>query len=390
MRAWPWSILLHALFLQLATYVVRPTAAYRALELGVSPAYLGLIAASFAIVPLLVAVLLGSVADSGGETALMVVGAVLMVISGVGLLFWSHSLLLLLTWNVLLGLGHLMSVLGEQSRVAQTEEAKLDSAFGIYTFAGSVGQAIGPSLIAVFGGAQPIPNTGMLFAAYLVAASLMLGTTVVMVGRSGGRRANKLRSRQPRLPLRQALLTTPTARRQLLGAMAVSMMTLAAVDLVAVYLPALGVERGIPAAVIGLLLTVRAAATMISRLGLGLLVSKFGRQNLVIASTALSGVTMAALALPMEMWAMTLVLTLAGVTLGIGQPLTMTVISLTAPPRSRSTWLALRLSANRLGQSALPAAVGLVAAGAGAAGVFGMTAGALVVTAGLTWHTRSR
>ena len=388
MRGLPWAILAHALFLQLAAYVVRPTAAYRALELGIDPAYLGLVAASFAVVPLVVAVLVGRVADSGGENRLMVVGALLMVGAGVGLVFLSHTLPLLLLWNVLLGLGHLMGVLGEQSRVAHTAGSKLDSAFGVYTFAGSIGQAIGPSLIGFFGGGDSIPDTGLLFTAYLASAVVMMLITFGIAIR--GRRAAPLAVPRTKVSFRDAINAPPSARRQLFGAMFISMMVLAAVDLVAVYLPALGVERSIPAGVIGVLLTVRALATMASRLGLGLLVARFGRQQLIVASTGISAVALAALVIPMNSWVMAGVLIVAGIALGIGQPLTMTTISLAAPEGTRATWLALRLSANRLGQSALPVAVGFAAAGAGAAGVFGAMAGMLGLTAAVAWRALRR
>lgn len=388
MKNWPWILLFHAVFLQLAAYIVRPAAAYRALELGVEPAYLGLIAASFAIVPLFVAVLVGRATDAGREPAVLGIGAVLMVGAGVGLILWSSSLAMLLLWNVILGLGHLMSVIGQQSRIARGNAKKLDSAFGLYTFAGSAGQAIGPSLIIVFGGGQVVPNTTALFAAYTVSCVLMMVLTVFLVRQKPG---TGPAATPPPKKLRNALAdTTPAARKQLFGAMAVSMMVLAAVDLIAVYLPALGVERGIPAAAIGILLSVRAVATMASRLYLGGLVTRIGRSELIVASTALSALALGALAVPMPVWGLGAVLVVAGFALGIGQPLTMTVISLAAPPGTRGTWLALRLSANRFGQSGIPAAVGFVAAAAGVAGVFGATAGMLAVVSGASWFALRR
>ncbi|MET1064097.1 MAG: MFS transporter [Arthrobacter sp.] len=382
----PWLLLLHAVLLQLAAYVVRPTAAYRALELGVDVAFLGLIAASFAVLPLVVSVLVGRMADSGRETLILIAGAGLMVGAGIGLLLWSDSLVLLLIWNVVLGLGHLMSVLGEQSRVAQADDGKLDSAFGIYTFAGSIGQALGPLLIVVFGSGRLIPETDMLFGAYLAAALLMLAVTLVLSANPRRGRAAAVEPAVRQIPLREALRVPAPVRRQLFGAMAVSMMVLGAVDLIAVYLPALGVERGLSADLIGLLLTVRAVATMASRLGLGFLVAMFGRQQLIIASMGASAVALAVLTVPMEVWLMGVVLLVAGFALGIGQPLTMTIITLAAPLGTRSMWLALRLSANRAGQSVLPACVGLVAAASGPAGVFGTTAVGLAATALACWR----
>ncbi|MHA7263430.1 MFS transporter [Arthrobacter sp. TMN-37] len=387
MRNWPWVLLLHALFLQLAAYIVRPAAAYRALELGVEPALLGLIAASFALLPLVIAVPVGRATDAGHQRAVLLAGAGLMAAAGVGLVFASSSLELLLAWNAVLGLGHLMGVVGQQSRIAEGEAGRLDAAFGLYTFAGSAGQAVGPLLIAVFGGGRVLPDTRALFLAYTASAVVLLALTFPLVLRPRRARRTGGRPPVPRGSLASAFTrTTRESRGKLFGAMVVSAMVLGAVDLIAVYLPALGVERGIPAAAVGVLLSARAGATMASRLYLGPLVARFGRAGLIVASTAVSALAVGALAAPLNLAALAAVLVVAGVALGVGQPLTMTVISLEAPAGTRGTWLALRLSANRLGQSAIPAAVGLVAAAAGVAGVFGVTAGGLALVAAGSWY----
>ncbi len=388
MRQWPWVLLLHALFLQLAAYIVRPAAAYRALELGVEPALLGLIAASFALLPLFIAVLVGRATDAGHQRAVLLGGAVLMAGAGAGLVFASSSLELLLLWNVVLGLGHLMCVVGQQSRIAEGESGRLDAAFGLYTFAGSAGQAVGPLLITVFGGGRVLPDTRALFLAYTASAVVLLVLTFPLVRRPRRTGRAPLRPGASRGSLGSAFTrTTRQSRGKLFGAMVVSAMVLGAIDLIAVYLPALGVERGIPAAVVGILLSVRAGATMASRLYLGPLVARFGRAELIALSTAVSALAVGALAAPLNLVVLAAVLVVAGVALGIGQPLTMTVISLEAPTGTQGTWLALRLSANRLGQSAIPAGVGLVAAAAGVAGVFGVTAAGLALVAGGSWYS---
>jgi hypothetical protein len=60
-------------------------------------------------------------------------------------------------------------------------------------------------------------------------------------------------------------------------------------------------------------------------------------------------------------------LAVLGFRLGVGQPLSMTALVQAAPGNARSTALALRLTGNRLGQVAAPAAAGLVAGVAGVA-----------------------
>ncbi|WP_413248641.1 MFS transporter [Sinomonas flava] len=384
---YPWAVLAHAVFLQLAAYTVRPTASYRALELGVEPALLGLVVASFSLLPLAAAVWVGRMDDAGHGRPLLLAGALLMVGSGVGLLLATPDVWWLLGWNALLGLGHLISLLGEQSRIAEAAAASgrrrnLDALFGLYTFAGSAGQALAPTLLAVVGGGSVLPETGPLFALYLAAAACMSATTLGMVVRRSGTRGTR---RTTSIPLRQALAADPAVRRPLVTSIGVSMMVLCSIDLIQVYLPALGVERGIPASVVGALLTARALATMASRLALGRLVDRFGRSGLILWATAAGGAAVLAVAVPMPEWALGAVLVAAGYALGIVQPLTMTVVSLAAPPGTRGTWLAARITANRLGQAVIPPAVGLLAAGMGSAGVF-TAAGVLLGASAAGWR----
>jgi MFS family permease len=74
----------HTLLVQTITFVLRPTAIYKALELDVPTQYLGAMGASFAIVPLFLAVPSGHAADRFGERRVMLLGSVLVLGSAVG------------------------------------------------------------------------------------------------------------------------------------------------------------------------------------------------------------------------------------------------------------------------------------------------------------------
>ena len=78
---------------------------------------------------------------------------------------------------------------------------------------------------------------------------------------------------------------------------------------------------------------------------------------------------------------MAVALPLCGFFLGIGQPLTMTLTVRAAPVSARSTALALRLLAHRLGQVAVPTGAGLVAGATGAAGALWLAGGLLAGSA---------
>jgi MFS family permease len=362
-------LMIHSVLTQVVTFVLRPTSAYRALELDVPTAWLGALTASFAVVPLLLAVPSGQATDRFGERRVMLVGAVLMALSGAVFAAERGGAAGLVLGSVVLGTGHLFSVVGQQAAVANTAgPGRFDTAFGYYTFAASLGQAIGPGLITVIGGSGSLPDTTPIFytatglgLALIVCTAFLRMPTRARAGSSaetGGM---------------GTLLRVPGLLRALL----ISCVVLAAVDITLVYLPALGADRGLAAGFVGLLLTLRAVASMSSRLFLGRLVRLAGRRRLMIVSVALSAVSMAVIAVPLPAVALAVVVVLLGLGLGLGQPLTMSWLAEVAPAGLRGRAMSLRLTGNRLGQVLLPSAVGLVATGLGAAGVLAATAAAL-------------
>ncbi len=126
--------------------------------------WLGALAASFAIVPLVLAVPSGHAVDRFGERRVMVVGSLLVLLSSAAFVLLADSVGGIVLASVVLGLGHLCSVVGQQAMVANgTPRERYDTAFGHYTFATSVGQAVGPGLIVLFGGEATIPRTSDIF-----------------------------------------------------------------------------------------------------------------------------------------------------------------------------------------------------------------------------------
>nr|WP_208381545.1 MFS transporter [Paenarthrobacter ilicis] len=358
-------MLVHSALIQAVTFLVRPAATYRALELDVPAFALGVLAASYAVFPLLLALPIGGLVDRLGERRLMAIGSAVVMACSAFLLLWGTSVLALVAGTALLGAGQLACVVGQQAVVANNAAAsRLDSAFGYLTFAASLGQALGPLAISVVGGASVRPNTQAIFILSVAMSLVMFLTTFVISRRVSGRTtpANGTRPKGNAM----SLLKTPGVAR----ALATSATVLAVVDLTVVYLPALGAERGLTAATVGLMLTVRAVFSMISRLGLGRVSRKLGRMKLLVLSLGVSTVALAVAAIPMPVWLLFVVMAFLGLGLGIGQPLTMSWLSAQAPEGQRGRALALRLAGNRVGQVVLPSAIGVVAVGLGAAGVF--------------------
>ena len=353
---------------QLLTGVLRPALAYRALELDVPTAALGAVAASFAVAPLALAIPSGQLVDRIGERVVMVLGAAALG-AACAVAVLADSVAGVVVASALLGVGHLLSVVAEQARVANTARPSgYDAAFGRYTFAVSLGQTLGPALLLVFGGEATVPDTSPLFLGAAAGSVLLLVTSLCV------RSTARARADGPQAPTRvRALLRLPGLLRVLL----VSSVVLTTVDITLVYLPALGAERDVASGVVGALLAARAGASMVSRFFVGRLSGALGRRRVLLLSLALSTLALALAPVPMPVPALAAVMVVLGLGLGVGQPVTMAWLAESTPPGARGRAMSLRLTANRLGQVVLPTALGAVAVGSGAAGVLWLTAAAL-------------
>src|SRR4029078_11559662 len=148
-----------------------------------------------------------------------------------------------------------------------------------------------------------------------------------------------------------------------------SVLTVTARDLLVIYLPALGAERLIDANNIGLLLTVRAAASLVSRAFYAPLIFAIGRLPLTLASMLGTAAGFVVLALPLSLPTMYVLLVLLGFAMGIASTLTLSGVMYIAPPEVCGPALTLRMTGNRVGQIVFPALAGLVAAATGVGGI---------------------
>ena len=96
-------------------------------------------------------------------------------------------------------------------------------------------------------------------------------------------------------------------------------------------MPAFGAERQIDSTNIGLLLTVRSAASLVSRIFYSRLIYAFGRAPLTLVSMLVSAAAFGALALPLSLPAMYADMIVLGFGMGIASTLTLSGVVYLAP-----------------------------------------------------------
>jgi MFS family permease len=370
---WLIRLLVCVALTQSALNLSRPVTSYRALALGADARAIGLITAAYAVLPVLAALPLGRLADRWRPAPLVSAGAVLLAASS-ALLGVAPSLGALAVWSVMLGLGHLSFMVGGQTLVArQSADSQHDQYFGLYAAVTSFGQLVGPALGGLVLSIRDAPFLTSTTWGFQLAAGLATAAIPFTLGLSAKRRHQPARAEPTSHPSALRILSLPGVP----AGMFASLTLLAAVDILTAYLPVIGEENGIGPGVIGALLSLRAAASIVSRLLVAPMVRTWGRIPLIVASSAGSAVTVLLLPVSAAPAVLAALLVVAGFFLGIGQPLTMTMVVQAVPAQVRGAALAMRLTGNRVGQVAVPAAAGAVAGAAGVAAPFWLTAALL-------------
>jgi len=390
---WLWQLSAAAMLTVTAVYLIRTVASYKLISLGEGESAVGLSAAAFAILPLFATMPLGRLSDRlASFRRAIAVGAVAIGIGG-ACTAWASTAGMVIIASAVLGLGQAIFAICTQSAITRlAPDRQLDAAFGWYTAALSLGQMAGPLLSgSILGNAPLSAMAGRTGAADIIAQALWAGVaisclTVPVVWFSAldrrkhggpgaqtaarGRRVRAARADTKRNPGAKGpgilmILKVRGVPSQLAAAMAL----LAILDILTAFLPLLGEEHGVSPFWIGILLAVRGGASFVSRIFLPALVRKWSREALLAASLLGSAAAVALLPLVLDwFWLALVLMSLGGFLLGLGQPMTMTMVSHTVPEAWRGTALALRLMGNRVAQVVFPAVAGAVAAPAGPSG----------------------
>jgi MFS family permease len=364
----PWAkpLLLSSTLTQATIYVLRPMITYRAIELDANAAQVGLIAALYALFPVILALQFGSWVGKLGEAKFIIYGTVAMMFTSVALVF-ANSLVTLGIATAAAGLAHLACMVGGQSMVAlRAPRESYDKYFGFYTFSASVGHLIGPVIASIVAGSDgTLPKSTSN--AFLLATVLTI-IALVPVIRWRNERPTVVGKQNSEGTFRAAI--NLAKRPGIMAAIYISLAISSVADVLVVFLPLFGTENNFSPYAIGAILAIRAGTTMLSRLFLGRLSDRFSTFQLLWWSTIISLVCCVAMAFAHTPVTLGAIVFIAGFSLGVGQPLTMSLVSQKTESSERALAVSARLMGNRFGQFLVPAAAGSIAAASGAGAVF--------------------
>jgi MFS family permease len=364
----PWArpLLLSSTLTQATIYVLRPMITYRAIELDANAAQVGLIAALYALFPVILALQFGSWVGKLGEAKFIIYGTVAMMVTSAALIF-ANNLVTLGIATGAAGIAHLACMVGGQSMVAlRAPRGSYDRYFGFYTFSASVGHMLGPIIASVVAGSNgTLPKSTSH--AFILAVLLTILALFPVI---------RWRNERPTIEGKQDSEGTFKAaiklakRPGIMAAIYISLAISSVADVLVVFLPLFGTENSFSPYAIGAILAIRAGTTMLSRLFLGRLSDRFSTFQLLWWSTIISVVCCCAMAFAHTPLMLGAIVFIAGFSLGVGQPLTMSLVSQKTESSERALAVSARLMGNRFGQFLVPAAAGTLAAASGAGAVF--------------------
>lgn len=345
-----------------------------ALDLGASQFLIGVLAALYSLLPLLLGIYSGRIADTVGMRTPMLVGAALTSVAMLCGFLW-QQLATLFAMAILMGAAfvlHTVSIQNLTGSYGQPEERTRN--FSILTIGYSLSSFIGP-MVAGFS----IDNAGHAHA-FLIFSLLALFPIVVLTVHPGLTRMSTRTSAKQKQRALDLMRAAP-----LRNVIIMSGLMVAAYELFGFYMPIFGHSIGLSASMIGVVMGTYAIATFLTRFFLPLLLRKLPQEQLLFRFMLLSAGGFLLMPFLRDVYLIMLASFAIGVGMGIGQPISMTMSFNRSPAGRTGEVMGLRLTVNHISRIVIPVVSGALGTVFGVGPVFWMNA---VNLAAISWLAR--
>lgn len=361
-----------AILASIALRGAKVTVSLYALELGAGAGAIGVLAALFAVFPLLLAVQAGRLSDRIGVRAPIALGALTMA-AGLALPLFSTGMTTLFVCPALVGLGHIFFHVSVHNLVGSLGDAAARTRnFATFSLGASIAAFVGPAaagFVIDLAGYRP---------AFLALAAVATVPAVVMFFHAGLIPPHVRRGEAEQARSAFDLVAIPGLRRALI----MSAVALTGIELFSFYLPIYGRSIGLSASAIGLVLSSYAVAGFIVRTVMHRLAQRYTELGVLTGSLFLAAGAYFAVPGLADGALLALAAFALGLALGSAQPLTIILTYNHAPAGRSGEALGMRIMANKITQIGVPLAFGGFGAAVGAAPVFVAT-GVFLLGAGL-------
>jgi MFS family permease len=338
----------------------RLTLTLQAVHLQASTFQIGLLMSLLMVVATFVSVPVGRWADRIGFQRPTLIGLCMLAVAG--LLGWAFPQMLVLgATSVLVGTGYMLAHVAMNNAIghASTPQTRAQ-AFGAMAVAFSVSGLVGP-LISGF--AIDHGGHGMAFlvmAVFPFLSAALMRWPRPLVDTAGDAQASAGRGGV------MDLLRHPPLRTVFIVSGLISM----GWDLFMFLLPLHGVRIGLSATAIGLLVGAFGAGSFASRMAIPWMIRAFQERGMLVGTLAATAACYVAFPFFTSFQALLPLAFIIGAVLGCGQPLSMSMVHVTAPPGRSGEAVGIRTSITSISQTVLPLLFGALGTAVGMLPVF--------------------
>ncbi len=355
----------------LASGAMTPLIPLFAISLGGTPASVGVVAASAAVLPLLFGIWMGAAVDRFGPRITSIGGA-LGLATAAALLGTAQSVRWLIAGNAIVGLANMMLIVSIQTSVAQfSTPGERDRNFGYFAFWISVGHLIGPLIGGLLADHYSIrtaffASVGLSMLAGALAFAMPASLGPVDRSEDGVSRAWSSGAYRSAWQL--------TRRRDLQFLLLVGFGIIFSWSIKTSFYPLYLQSVGLSKSSIGAMFSIFGAAQMIVRPVIGLTTRRFGRERPLLTMMALAALAMMATPFLHRFGTLAVSAAMTGLALGFTQPVTMSMMAGNVDANTRGLALGLRMTVNRLAELVSPMMFGALVGTSGLGSAFLLSA----------------
>ena len=335
-----------------------------AIELGASQFIIGVMIAMYSLLPVLLALQVGKLADRLGARVPMMIGSAGVTL---GLLLpWAfESMAALYASAALIGVSHMMANVSAQNLVGSIGGAEDRTRnFSNYALVMAVGSFLGPLAggfsIDYFGHAR----------SYLYVAAVPLVPVFILAFIRQVTSGPRVKSEEEQAVLSTSLLANPTLRRTLIA----SAMAVTGQDLFQFYMPIYGHSVGLSASAIGVVLGMFGVAAFMVRIWLPAFVKRWGPDTVFGTSLYIAAAAFLLFPLFTNVYMLAAVSLILGLGMGCAQPVTLMLVYSRAPEGRSGEALGMRVTINQFTHIVVPIVFGTLGSAFGVAPVFAINA----------------
>ena len=371
------------------TFANRVLLALFALQLGASPVMIGLLGATFAVFPTLLAVTAGRMTDRYGSRYLLMFGTSGTAI-GMLMPYFFPSLTTVLIAALMCGLSQVFFNLSTQNLTGllSTPDNRARN-FANYALTNSMGQFFGP-LMGGFAIDHFVNTTASMLLglfAFIPLLMLLFRRAPLEAGIVKKKKEGKAAGGNavPAAGGAMAMLKDPNIRRTLYTGSLLN----AGLNLYQFYMPVYAVSVGLSASLVGIIMAMNSTAAFVVRAILPGLIKRLNEDRVLILSFALGAASLVLIPVFHNAWMLGLLSCAFGLGMGAGQPIvTMQMFTNSAEGRS-GEGIGLKMTTNQLTKIISPLFFGAVASAFGLLPMFWMNA-MLMGTGGYLARVRNK